>query len=224
MKHLNIHDIALTIKKKNERRLECFEKILLQVTSRIRQGVNINMFSCLFEIPEYLLGYPVYDLNECLTFIIDKLKTNGFYVDYYFPRVLHISWNSPNVPKLPSNPALFAPSVTIPQIHDKCESMREQAVRKHANAVPRIEHAKPVVETVQELPTEVTKIDDISELPVAEKIAAAFPQVKSRSGARKKVVNPNKLKLKPLAEFKPSGRFVLTSSTDPETESAPSLQ
>ena len=222
MKHLNIHDIVSVIQKKNEKRLACFEKILMHATSRIRQSVHINMFSCLYEVPEYLLGYPVYDLNECLTYIIDKLKANGFYVDYYFPRVLHISWNNPAVPRLPSNPTLLAPSVTIPLIHEKCETMREQAIVKK-RSVPKLELAVPeplVEDPVQEI--EHQQIDPVQEPASVKTVAPPSTTQTGRTTFKKRPNGYAKSKVKPLSEFKTSGKFVLTLGRDPETESAPS--
>lgn len=40
-----------------------------------------------------MMGFPVYDLNSCLTYVIDSLKKNGFLVKYYFPKVVYVSWD-----------------------------------------------------------------------------------------------------------------------------------
>lgn len=225
MKHLSIHDIVNVIQKKNERRLASFEKILLLITARIKQCVNINMYSCLYEVPEYLLGHPTYDLNECLTYIIEKLQKNGFYVDYYFPRVLHISWNNPAVPKLPSNPTVLAPRATIQHYDQKSDTIREKAyVKAVAPSLP----PPPAPLELTHTPTTEMSRDEIEPAQEHHSPTMALPQpilapIKKPVALKpKKTTTYNKTKVRSITEFKPSGRFVLTSGTDPESESAPS--
>ena len=38
------------------------------------------------------MGMPFYKLIDCKDYIIDKLKSNSFEVDYYDPNILHIKW------------------------------------------------------------------------------------------------------------------------------------
>ena len=56
----------------------------------------------------------MYDLNECIQFVVQKLTVNGFYVKYFFPRVLYISWGPS-----PQQQALPAPSQPQPQAQSK---------------------------------------------------------------------------------------------------------
>jgi hypothetical protein len=44
-------------------------------------------------MPEVLIGYPNYNFEECLVFIIDKLQNDGFLTRYIHPNLLLISWN-----------------------------------------------------------------------------------------------------------------------------------
>jgi hypothetical protein len=44
-------------------------------------------------MPEILVGFPNYNLSECLVFVVDSLETNGFLTRYIHPNLLFISWN-----------------------------------------------------------------------------------------------------------------------------------
>jgi hypothetical protein len=44
-------------------------------------------------MPEILVGFPNYNMAECLTYIIDKLEFDGFLCKYIHPNLLMISWN-----------------------------------------------------------------------------------------------------------------------------------
>ena len=46
-----------------------------------------------FEVPEYIFGYPLFDINDAIRFVVDALTKNGFLAVYYFPRFVYISWD-----------------------------------------------------------------------------------------------------------------------------------
>ena len=62
-----------------------------------------------YEVPEFLIGKPLYKLNDCIKFIIFSLSERGFSIKFHFPRVLYVSWeniknNSPKRVMLPLPP------------------------------------------------------------------------------------------------------------------------
>jgi hypothetical protein len=48
---------------------------------------------CWFVIPEVMIGPSKYDRSECIPYIVEKLKENGFIVRYTHPNLLFISWS-----------------------------------------------------------------------------------------------------------------------------------
>lgn len=72
-----------------------FNRILNRIHSKIKTvskyDKNNNM--CWYVFPEIILGIPLYDLNSCITYCIDKLHENGFIVKYIHPNLLFISWD-----------------------------------------------------------------------------------------------------------------------------------
>lgn len=106
-KFFSAKDIVAAQTKKKNKRSESFEQILDKCYKTIKRSVDVlrNNHHCFVEIPEFLIGYPLYDLNECIQFVVQKLTVNGFYVKYFFPRVLYISWGTPTQqPALPAPP------------------------------------------------------------------------------------------------------------------------
>lgn len=103
MKFLTVNDIMSSQSKKQNRRNESFEHVLNLCYNTIKKSINIerNNYHCLYEVPEFIIGLPLYDLNECILFIFEKLTTNGFQAQYYFPRILYISWFPKPKPALP---------------------------------------------------------------------------------------------------------------------------
>lgn len=93
MKRLNILELHRTINEKNNRKNECYDKVLEICHKKINMAANHRQLRCMIEVPEYVCGYPLYDLNNCIKYLLDSLKVNGFLVKYYFPKVLYVSWD-----------------------------------------------------------------------------------------------------------------------------------
>jgi len=92
-KFINILDLHRTLNEKNQKKIECYEKVLEICHKRIKLSNNNNSLRLVFEIPEFIYGYPLFDLNECIKYLLNNLKLNGFLVKYYFPKILYISWD-----------------------------------------------------------------------------------------------------------------------------------
>ena len=80
-----IHDLSTT---KN------YNTILNRVHNRIKttSRQQISEQHCWFIIPEMMIGVPKFDQSICISYIINKLETNGFRVRYTHPNLLFISW------------------------------------------------------------------------------------------------------------------------------------
>jgi hypothetical protein len=80
---------------KEERKKKSFHKVIEFCSKKIQQNAIRNATWCMYEIPEFIIGYPIYSLNECIQYVYEFLIKKGFRVDYYFPRILFVSWEMP---------------------------------------------------------------------------------------------------------------------------------
>jgi hypothetical protein len=75
--------------------LKIYNRILQRIHSRIRHVSKLlKEQHCWYVIPEIIIGVPKYDNVSCITYIIDKLRENGFVVKYTHPNLVFISWQS----------------------------------------------------------------------------------------------------------------------------------
>ena len=96
---LNIMDLHRSITEKKNRINESFEKVLKIIHKRIVSSADQRKLNCYIEVPSFVCGYPVYDYNMCIEYVYESLKKNGFYVKYYFPQYLYISWDFDEIKK-----------------------------------------------------------------------------------------------------------------------------
>jgi hypothetical protein len=126
MKHLNVRELNQAAQKKQLKRKQSFERVLQLCYSRIRGFADKEHEFCLYEVPEFVIGHPVYNIQECVTFVIDALSRNGFVIEYYFPRVLYISWGSKDKQgKAKNAPKTFKKSIEYKANSEFIDSVKE---------------------------------------------------------------------------------------------------
>ena len=96
MSTLNINDLYDSINNKNYKRMEKFDNILTQIHRRIKYHADLEQTFCLYNIPEFILGTPLYNVNDLKKYIINTLKKNGFKILYFHPNTIFISWDVEN--------------------------------------------------------------------------------------------------------------------------------
>ena len=93
MLSININKLRNEVELREQKKIKVFDKILELCYQRI---LNSNQkhddYSCTYIVPNVVFGLPLYDINDCISFIINKLIDKGFDVVYAFPTSLHISW------------------------------------------------------------------------------------------------------------------------------------
>jgi hypothetical protein len=87
------------MRKKTESRSKSFDKVFEICTNKILTASQKELLKMYFDVPEYVFGLPVYNINNCVIYLKEKLEMNGFYVIYYFPKILYISWDLHEVNK-----------------------------------------------------------------------------------------------------------------------------
>ena len=91
---INIDELYDRKKNTDIQKLETYNKVLNRIHVRIKlTSKRTDNKDCWFIVPEIILGVTNFDHATCISYVIDKLKLNGFNVFYYHPNTLHISWN-----------------------------------------------------------------------------------------------------------------------------------
>lgn len=90
---LNIYDLYRNINDKKEKKNISYNEVLYKIHDKIKRTSEKERYKLVYEIPEVVFGLPTYDLNMCIAYIMKQLRSNGFLVKYYFPKILYISWD-----------------------------------------------------------------------------------------------------------------------------------
>ena len=92
MSSLNINSLFEEQDKIVINRLKLFDDILVQIHNKIKLNSKNKTFYCTHQIPEFLIGKPLYKVEDLRKYLIDSLKRDKFDVLYIHPNLLFISW------------------------------------------------------------------------------------------------------------------------------------
>lgn len=90
---VSINDVKFAMRKKKEQQIKCYLQVLNICHHKIEKYVSYQKSFCMFDVPEFVSGYPLVDVIECIEFVSKQLMQDGFEVMYIFPKFLKISWN-----------------------------------------------------------------------------------------------------------------------------------
>lgn len=93
MKRLNIYELHGEMNRKKEHRMKSLDYVLERCHTKIRNASKKELSRTWFDVPEFIIGLPIYNLNDCIIHLMTSLNQNGFVVKYFFPKVLYISWD-----------------------------------------------------------------------------------------------------------------------------------
>lgn len=89
---VNVGQLREKFQERCKNRIKIYEKILEKCYKRISALANKDEVFCLFQVPEFVIGYPLYNLPYCAAYIINNLKKNGYGAKFYNPNIIFIIW------------------------------------------------------------------------------------------------------------------------------------
>jgi len=93
MSRIDMKELYAPINDKYIKELQLYDNILKKCHSRILFNSKNNRTYCFYQIPEFMIGIPLYDVEKLKKYIINSLKSNGFELLYIDPNWLFITWN-----------------------------------------------------------------------------------------------------------------------------------
>ncbi|ULY68524.1 hypothetical protein [Chlorella virus XW01] len=85
-------DLIKSQEDKKKLKEKTYRKILERIEKKISIASNSDFYYTYYEIPEFILGLPLYSIKDCILYVKKKLEKNGFKVLISEPNILLISW------------------------------------------------------------------------------------------------------------------------------------
>ncbi len=89
---LKAHELVSIQKERETNKCITYNKIYNNIEKKIKLSSDTNYYYTWYQIPEFLIGLPFYDISDCKKYIIRILSENGFKITSYDNNILLISW------------------------------------------------------------------------------------------------------------------------------------
>jgi hypothetical protein len=92
---INLHDLYEIKKKRELRSLNVYNHILNIINVKIKEIAEHGGMSFFYNVPPIIIGYPLYNYDNCINHLIQQLKMSGLYSNRLEPpnhNILYISW------------------------------------------------------------------------------------------------------------------------------------
>ena len=93
MLNININKLRSEVEDRENNKIKVYEKILDMCYQKIlNTNKQNNDYSCTFIVPNVVFGLPLYNIEDCIIFIMNKLVEKGFEIYFALPTSIHIFW------------------------------------------------------------------------------------------------------------------------------------
>jgi hypothetical protein len=87
-----IRDIQTRLMEKEQEKIQIYETILNMIYHRIETAIQFGQLLCVYRVPEVLPGKPLFNMTQCVVYIIHHFKQGGFEAQYVHPLHIVIQW------------------------------------------------------------------------------------------------------------------------------------
>lgn len=111
MSDINVNQLYDSVLKKKAVKYKTYESVLQLCHKRIKRTAENEKLFCIYTVPRFIIGTPLYDHSQLKTYIINSLKKSGFVVKQVNSETLYISWDLKDkkrvLKKQPKSPQKF---------------------------------------------------------------------------------------------------------------------
>lgn len=93
MTKVDINELYAVQDKQEKEKIHSFETLLKRCHKSIKLDASHGALDSWFVVPEAMIGHPLYDIQDASNYVLDALDENGFYVEYFEPNIIFISWD-----------------------------------------------------------------------------------------------------------------------------------
>ena len=85
MSQLNIKDLYTSAKKTELEKYKLFDEVLKKCHKKIKLNADNKKTNCIFQVPPFIFGKPLYDIDVLQDFLLKSLKMNIYLIKIILP-------------------------------------------------------------------------------------------------------------------------------------------
>ena len=88
-----VKDLEGVVDRHYQTRLRPLKEVTGLCYARIKKAAELGCTDCLYEIPLFVVGQPLFDYGDCSSFLTEHLQSNGFDVTLVSRRHIYVRWS-----------------------------------------------------------------------------------------------------------------------------------
>jgi len=93
MSVINISNLHQELEDRQAKVNRIYEQVFRRVVDKIKYTNSQSpACQCLYTLPAFMFGVPLYEINACRDYIISRLNDHHFYTNYMPPNIIYINW------------------------------------------------------------------------------------------------------------------------------------
>lgn len=89
---ISIKDVHAIEERRRLIKKEIYSKIFEDLSRKIKNAVGIGHKQVILRVPTYMWGYPTYDINKVVTYMIRQFRNSGFTSHSVGKTEIYVSW------------------------------------------------------------------------------------------------------------------------------------
>jgi hypothetical protein len=89
---INVRDIQKIEDSRKQVKKDIYKKILEQFSRKIQMCVSANQKQVFLQVPEFLMGYPSYDVETAAVYLKRQMENGGYKVVPVSSTTFNVSW------------------------------------------------------------------------------------------------------------------------------------
>lgn len=92
---LSVKDLEERDKMKKDMKKEFYTRVLSQMCRKIDMYYTLGKTECILNIPEYIFGYPSYNIEKMTLYMHRQFTHLGYRTSILSAGILHVAWGKP---------------------------------------------------------------------------------------------------------------------------------
>ena len=90
---VHIDELEEKRKMRANRNHDLYKGFFLEVSQKIRTRDSLGHRNLIHRIPTIVIGFPLYDINHAIQYVLYKLQKRGFFVYPWTDNYLYVDWS-----------------------------------------------------------------------------------------------------------------------------------
>lgn len=112
-RRLTLRDVQNRMLDLEHDQIQIYEHILDAMYELIEKAIQFQQIFCVYQIPQIIPGKPMFNMTNCVMYIIKHFKQNGFDAKYHHPFTIIVRWPPPNYMAMQARAIMDGPTQDI---------------------------------------------------------------------------------------------------------------